>query len=278
MSARAAIRRSLSIQILFASAFAASVRAEQPIMGMVPRWDGGYGMQAIWSYWESDSLLVDGEEVDNPLGLFQKESKTSIEGVYTWDRSIRMTFKAPYLDRTRLVEVDGVAERQSVSGWGDVKLALPLKHYFNREGFSGNHSLTPQIKLPTGNEGASIPLGDGEFDFGLGYSYEKETPYLLYNYGLTFWKTGSDRKSDRWNFESLVAWNFAKDKFIGLNFEGNWENGSSAMDFELGPTFFWWINDSALIKIGYRHTTRERISGRGFGREGKFWFGWGFIR
>ena len=247
-------------------------------MGMVPRWDNGYGVQAFWFYRESDTLLQGSNEIPNPEGLRERVSKTSIEGVYTWDRSIRATFKMPYLEKTRLSMIDGSLVRQTASGWGDLKLALPLKQYFNKENYSGNWSLTPQIKLPTGDDSGPIPLGNGEVDYAIGASYEKENPYLLYNFGLTFWKTGSSSKRDRWELESLWAWNFTVDKFIGLDIEGEWENGSSARRLEAGPSFFWWIEKTALLKIGYKRILDERIAGRGLSYGDEFRIGIGFVR
>ncbi len=252
--------------------------AEQPIMGMVPRWDNGYGVQALWFYRDSDTLLRGSNEISNPDGLSERVSKTSIEGVYTWDRSIRATFKMPYLEKTRSAMIDGSLVRKTASGWGDLKLALPLKQYFNKENYSGNWSLTPQIKLPTGDDSGRIPLGDGEVDYAIGASYEKENPYLLYNFGLTFWKTGSSSQRDRWEFESLLAWNFAVDKFVGIDLDAEWENGSSARRIEAGPSFFWWIKKTALLKVGYKHVLDEAVHGTRLSRGDEFRIGLGFVR
>ena len=59
-----------------------TIRAEQPVMGMVPRWDEGYGFQVFWSYKERDELLNGSDKVMNSFGVWEQVSKTSIEGVY----------------------------------------------------------------------------------------------------------------------------------------------------------------------------------------------------
>jgi len=89
----------------------ATVFAHQPIMDMAPRWAQGYGVQT---------------RVEN----FGAETTTWVEGVYTWDRSIRATFKLPYRE----------------GELGDIILGLPLKKYTNAGAETSNWSLTPSCK------------------------------------------------------------------------------------------------------------------------------------
>jgi len=125
--------------------------AHQPVMDMAPRWDGGYGIQTRLEHFDSVSTAW-------------------VEGVYTWDRSIRATFKLPY----------------SGGEFGDLILGLPLKKYRNQGARTGNWSITPSIQLPTGH--------DGEWDTGLSVSFSTETPSFYQLYDLYTWgdRTGLD--------------------------------------------------------------------------------------
>lgn len=125
--------------------------AHQPIMDMAPRWSGGYGLQTRFEH-------------------FDDETVTWLEGVYTWDRSVRATFKLPYQDG----EI------------GDLILGVPLKKYSNDGAKTSNWSVTPSVQLPTGD--------DGEWDTGLSLSYSSETPSFYQLYDLYSWgdRTGLD--------------------------------------------------------------------------------------
>jgi len=102
-------------------------------MDMAPRWDGGYGFQVRF-------------ENDN----------TWYEGVYTFDKSVRVTVKIPQN--------------------GSAILAMPLKHYVNKKGFTSNYSVTPQVKT------------NGDVGLGVGYSSESREWYT--SIGLTSWSDG----------------------------------------------------------------------------------------
>ena len=125
--------------------------AHQPVMDMAPRWDGGYGIQTRVEH-------------------FDDTTTTWVEGIYTWDKSIRATFKLPYAD----------------GELGNLILGLPLKYYTNSGAFTSNWSITPQVQLPTAR--------DGEWDTGLSLSYSSETPTFYQLYDLYSWgdRTGID--------------------------------------------------------------------------------------
>ena len=126
-------------------------RAHQPVMDMVPRWAGGYGIQTR-------------------VERFDSQTTTWVEGVYTFDRSIRATFKLPYRDHEL----------------GDLILGLPLKKYKNDGPKTSNWSLTPSVQVPTGE-----PC---EWDLGLSVSYSSESPRFYQLYDLYTWgdRTGLD--------------------------------------------------------------------------------------
>ena len=64
--------------------------------------------------------------------LNESIQQVQVEGVYTWDRSIRLTAKLPIvLDAERANWINGQKETQKDKGVGDLTLALPLKKYFN---------------------------------------------------------------------------------------------------------------------------------------------------
>ena len=103
---------------------------DQPIMNMMPRWDGGYGYQVLYEYIDRENLL----EGDKVIGKGWSETiqQLHIQGVYTWDRSIRITAKLPIvLEAERINMVGGNPVFQQDKGVGDLTLALPLKKYFN---------------------------------------------------------------------------------------------------------------------------------------------------
>ena len=124
--------------------------AEQPVFVMMPRWANGWGVQAQHEYQSFD------DEAGHLLHL---------EGVYTWRRWIRLTYKIPWVIAAES------AGTQTQSGLGTPVLALPLKKYFNRDGASGAWSLTPQVFLPI----SSSEFGRKDHWAGLSLSYAKET-------------------------------------------------------------------------------------------------------
>ena len=118
-----------------------SSRGEQPIFNEMPRWDGGWGFQFIQEYRHERDLLS-GNTVVCP-GFSEGIHLLHLEGVYTWDKSIRLTFKLPYvLDaRRELLGIGGSKFVQHDEGFGDATVAFPLKRYFNLDGRSGSWTL-----------------------------------------------------------------------------------------------------------------------------------------
>ena len=131
----------------------------------------------------SRSNQVDDSQVDNPSGFSRYVEKTWLEGVYTFDRSKRITFKLPYIKQRRRLALDGEVVQQKEEGLGDLILAVPLKLYENKGDFSHNFSFTPSIKLPTGRSSGDFPISNGSWDFGASFSYSSETTayYQLYD-------------------------------------------------------------------------------------------------
>ena len=135
--------RHLALFLLLISADLAV--AHQPVMDMAPRWSDGYGVQSRIEY-------------------FNSESTTWLEGVYTFDKSVRVTFKLPH----------------SNGDFGGLILGLPLKKYRNDGAKTSNWSITPSLQLPSGN--------DPGWDPGLSLSYSSESPRVYQLYDLYRWE------------------------------------------------------------------------------------------
>ena len=162
--------------------------AHQPVMDMAPRWEDGFGFQVRHESYGSDELLSGNDDIDNPLGLERHVKKTWLEGVYTFDRSKRITFKLPYVEQRRTTLLAGQPVKQENSGWGDLIVALPLKKYTNQGALTYNWGLTPQVRLPTGSTSGAFAISDGSVDAGLSLSYSAETFKRYSLYDLFYWK------------------------------------------------------------------------------------------
>jgi hypothetical protein len=147
---------------------AASLNAHQPVMDMAPRWNGGYGIQFRYERFDSKKI-----KTSNSVDQFLQETLWA-EGVYTWNRAKRITFKLPFHRMISDSKIDHYT--------GDLILALPLKKYSNFKQRTQNFGLTPQIQLPLGNIKTGGQLGGG---LSLSYSSESFAFYQLHD--LYFW-------------------------------------------------------------------------------------------
>ena len=167
------MKRSIIILVLMGIGW-----AHQPVMDMAPRWAGGWGFQFRFETLGSDKLL-NGEASEAGLSHYRKT--TWFEGVYTWKRSIRATFKLPYHQiesKYQLFDYGDPMVRGS--GLGDLILALPLKKYFNLKRSTGNWGLTPQVRLKTGDD-TDVIKSKGGYGLSLSYSAENFSYYQLYD-------------------------------------------------------------------------------------------------
>jgi len=169
--------------------------SHQPVMDMAPRWDEGWGFQVRHESRYADKTKSGDSKTDNPLGRKRSVNKTWIEGVYTWNRSIRATLKLPYVEQSRTAVVDGVPIKQTGEGFGDLILGLPLKHYINRAGATENIGFTPSLRVPTGTTHGEYPASDGGVDAGLSVSYSSETPVLYQFYDAFYWFNDSQKST-----------------------------------------------------------------------------------
>jgi len=174
--------------------FDVPVWAHQPVMDMAPRWKGGYGFQVREEYRSSDTVLDGDNKIDNPLGRDRRVSKTWLEGIYTFKREVRATFKVPWVDQKRTAIKDGVAVRQEGSGLGDLVIGMPLKKYANFSGGTYNFGFTPSVRFATGSTSGDFPAGDGSTDVNLSLSYSHEQAALYQFYNVWYWINNGGKK------------------------------------------------------------------------------------
>ena len=85
--------------------------ADEPIMNMMPRWAGGWGYQFVEEYRHESDLLL-GDRKAYP-GFTEDVHLMHLQGVYTWDRSIRLTAKLPYVLDARREMPDGLGGKKT---------------------------------------------------------------------------------------------------------------------------------------------------------------------
>ena len=166
----------------------------QPVMDMAPRWEDGFGFQVRQEYRVSDDLMDGRSDVTDPFDRKRRVSKTWLEGVYTFKRERRLTFKVPWVDQRRDVVRGGSAVRETGRGLGDSVLGLQLKRYYNTTEGTGNFGLTPSLRLPSGSTNDAYPVGDGSWDLGLSASFSAEATHLYQFYDVFYWSNGAGRR------------------------------------------------------------------------------------
>jgi len=175
------------------------VSAHQPVMDMAPRWAGGWGFQFRYETLGSDKNI--GGEYGSAGKSYYRQT-TWFEGVYTWKRSIRATFKLPYhqvKNEKQLIDWGNPIVRHK--GLGDLIVALPLKKYFNLKRSTGNYSVTPQIRFKTGDNTDILPSKGG---YGLSLSYNAENFKYYQLYDLYGWSL--DDGSSVFGFDVNLGW------------------------------------------------------------------------
>jgi len=171
-----------------------SSNAHQPVMDMAPRWEDGYGFQVRQEYFTSDKLLNKTNTVSTDSATEQIINKTWFEGVYTFKRWIRTSFKLPYISQKKTNKENGTNVERKGNGVSDLTLGLLLKSYTNLGEITWNWAITPSIRIPTGSTSAEFPVGDGSYDFGVSFSTSIETAYVFQLYDLFYWKNGKGKR------------------------------------------------------------------------------------
>jgi|LWDU01.1.fsa_nt_gi hypothetical protein len=269
------------------------VFAHQPVMDMAPRWEDGYGFQLRYENYGSDELMDGESEIANPLGLERFVDKTWLEGVYTFDRSIRATFKLPYIDQSRTKNINGIGVHQTNSGFGDLILGLPLKHYRNKKAFTDNFSFTPSIRIPTGSSSGDFPISDGSVDFGLSFSYSSESPKYYTMIDLYYWfntKGESEmHEGDELALDINLGYHpYHSNKtntgvFTMLDITARYNDDPSSTTFttasggqrvQIGPVLVLY-KDNIMFRTEYKHLVYEKTSGISNSRSSEFMLGLG---
>ncbi|MEM0897273.1 MAG: hypothetical protein AAGJ79_10335 [Verrucomicrobiota bacterium] len=239
-------------------AAAVNAPADQPIMNMMPRWDGGYGVQFFYEYLQRDDLLM-GDDVAFS-GFREEVHQLHIEGVYTWDRSIRATFKLPLvLDAWR--EVPGPNNeklQQSDEGIGDLTLALPLKKYFNLDNRSGSWTLAPQLRVPLDQQ------GEDDYDFwdrvwggGVNLGYEFETQRFAFATSGAYWIFESAEPNEL-HYSLDLGWRFRENADLLWETDLHWEDDGTFFASG-GPALYWRITDLIHSRISWKHDFHSEV-------------------
>ncbi len=227
--------------------------ADQPIMNMMPRWDHGWGIQLRYEN-KYDSDLLQGDTVIGDH--FERQEILHLEGVYTWDRAVRLTIKIPYVvdaERT-LPDGSGGTLRQRNSGLDDPTIALVFKDYFNLDGRSGNWTLAPQVRLPLGKTGGGYDLGDDTWGIGLSGGYEMETARWFFAAGIgTWYYLDEDEEPASIGASVDLGMNFADRGQILWETDFNYEKDDTHQ-LEAGPALYWRFTDTVHCRVEWKHS------------------------
>lgn len=275
--------------------------AHQPVMDMAPRWEDGFGVQLRHESYGSDQLRSGSEEISNPIELDRFVRKTWLEGVYTFERSKRLTFKLPYVDQKRIKNIGGTGVLQDESGFGDIIIAAPFKKYRNNGKNTSNFSITPSIRLPTGSSDGDFPISDGSVDFGLSVSYSAEgypfaakPKFKIYQlYDLYYWHNREGKRGmhegdelaldvnigvhpyhdNETNLGAFMMWDISA-RSIGAPHSATLTTASGGDRIHTGPVFVMY-KDNVMIRAEYSFPVYENVEGITNSRGDMFNFGIG---
>jgi len=232
--------------------------ADQPIMNMMPRWDGGYGFQVLVDTIHRSDLKQGNDVVGD--GFTEDITRLHLQGVYTWDRSIRLTFKLPYVIDARREVLGANADKvvQHDQGLGDLTLALPLKHYFNLATRSGNWTVAPQVRVPLGNKDNSYQVADRVWGTGVSIGYETETYHWFFATSASAW-VFEDPEPAEWSWSIDLGWNARDNMQILWESDFKWDD-EDALFLSAGPAFYWRLNDHTHTRIEWKHDFISDVS------------------
>jgi hypothetical protein len=247
-----------SLGIFLIVAFVPTAFSDQPIFNEMPRWDHGWGFQFVQEFRRESDLLSGGEVV--AAGFSEDVDILHVEGVYTWDKSVRMTAKLPLvIDANReLPNGTGGKIIQHDEGIGDATLALPLKKYFNLDGRSGSWTLAPQVRVPLSGDD-DYEVYEGAWGTGASAGYETETYNYLFAAEIASWFFGENEP-----FQATASVDF------GFNFRVfktsghvKWETDFIYEDDGLqklliGPHVYLRINDTVHTQVMYKKEVHSR--------------------
>jgi len=232
--------------------------ADEPIMNMMPRWDNGWGLQLIDEYRHEDDLLLGSRTAYS--GFTEDVHILHFQGVYTWDRSVRLTYKIPYVLNARREMPDGVGGKrvEHDNGIGDATLALPLKKYFNLDGRSGSWTFKPMLRVPLAGDDA-YEIYDNKWGGGLGLGYEFELHKFAFVSSASYWAFEHEKPS-----KVHLSLDFGyKSEYQGMNGTLFWETDFHYEDdgtetVLAGPALYWNFNDTVHMRLEWKHDFHNR--------------------
>ncbi len=254
-----------------------SLWAHQPVMDMAPRWKDGFGFQIRQESQLFDNLMNGDTDLANPLGLEKKIDKTWLEGIYTFRRGVRLSFKLPWIHKSYTLLRDGAPAQMTDAGVGDLIIGVPLKKYKNQSTMTGNIAFTPSIRLPTGSTDSDLPFGDGSIDIGVSFSKSKETAKIYQYYDLYYWKNNSGTRGidegDELALDINVGYhpihNNLENRGIFLMMdvsarhreEGEDLSGTTGgTNVHFGPVFVYYVNN-IMVRAEYKIPAFDRVKG-----------------
>lgn len=271
------------------------VNAHQPVMDMAPRWADGFGIQVRQERFGSDELRRDSGSAVNTLGLERFVDTTWLEGVYTFDPSLRVTVKIPYVDQQRVTAINGLGVAQQRGGLGDIVVGVPIKRYKNKGAKTQNWGITPSIRLPTGSSSGDFPISDGSWDAGLSVSYSSETPGFYQLYDLYYWKQGSGTRGmqsgDSWGLDINVGLHPWHDNDTNAGIFTMWDvtavhnSAPNAANLTLasggdrvstGPVLVYY-HQSFMARAEFKLLAYERVDGLSLSRGNEFSIALGYV-
>lgn len=267
--------------------------AHQPVMDMAPRWQNGWGFQIRHEFYDADKLFDGDSEIPNVSSRDKTINTTWLEGIYTFRREVRLTFKLPAVNQTRTLIRNGVSVRESGSGVGDLIIGLPLKRYQNNANSTGNIAFTPSIRLPTGSTRDRFAVGDGSTDIGLSFSASFEKADLYQYYDLFYWANGDGDKGihpgNEWGVDVNIGWHPYHDNErntgVFLMFDLSARHQSRGQDtagitggdrLSFGPVFVWY-RGGMMLRAEYKTPLYEKLKGVQLSRGNEFSIGIGFV-
>ena len=252
------IRSLLYIAVFIAISAGSLLHADQPIFGEMPRWDNGWGIQLENEYRTESDLLL-GTDRLGP-GFSEEVNLLHVSGVYTWDKSIRLTFKLPYvLDaRRELLGKGGAKIVQYDRGIGDLTLALPLKRYFNLDGRSGSWTIAPQFRVPLAKDD-EYSVYDHVWGQGLSLGYETETYKFIFKVSAEAWVYYHEEPFES-QFSIDIGYNLRAFKSSG---HVKWETdlyyeGDNSVTLSAGPALYWRFTDTIHGRVEWKYDFYDR--------------------
>jgi hypothetical protein len=235
-----------------------SLSADDPIMNMMPRWDKGWGLQLIDEYRHEDDLLLGKRTAYS--GFTEDVHLLHFQGVYTWDRSVRLTYKLPYVLDARREMPDGLGGKhvEHDNGIGDATLALPLKKYFNLDGRSGSWTFKPMLLVPLAGDD-NYEIYNNEWGGGIGLGYEFEMHGLAFVSSASFWAYENEKPSEA-HLSLDLGYNFRARGTNGTLFwETDYHHENDGSETLLaGPALYWNFNDTLHMRLEWKHDFHDR--------------------